>query len=51
MRYTVEVQIGGVVEVDALNEDEAVDLAIDYVLKNGTWDTFVEAVEDLPNGD
>lgn len=46
MRYTVEVQIGGVVEVDALSEEEAVDMAIDHVLKNGTWDTFVEANEE-----
>lgn len=45
-KYLVEVQTGGTVEVDAVNEESAIEMAIDCMIDNGEWDTYVEEIEE-----
>ncbi len=45
-KFLVEVRTGGTVEVDAVNEESAIEMAIDCMIDNGEWDTYAEVIED-----
>ena len=45
-KFLVEVRTGGTVEIDAADEESAIEMAIDCMIDNAEWDTYVEEIEE-----